>query len=250
LQSTGCEIGLHGIDAWCDASRGIQELNRICLETGESSIGVRMHWLYFDDTSPKLLEETGFLYDSTLGYNDAVGFRSGTAQVFKIPGTERLLEIPMHIQDTALFYSSRMGLNEKEAWGHVFDLIKSIQRFGGVMTINWHTRSLSPERLWDDFYIKLIEMLKTMNVWFATATQAVKWFDKRRSVSFEKISFKDDKLTLALSNINNNSGPDLLLRVYWPTHESSNINGFLKRRKFINMPINSNIETTISLNNI
>ena len=41
-----------------------------------------MHWLYFGDDSPKTLEAAGFDYDSTCGYNDAVGYRAGTSQVF------------------------------------------------------------------------------------------------------------------------------------------------------------------------
>jgi len=213
-------------------------------------VGVRMHWLYFNDTSPGILEETGFFYDSTLGYNDAAGFRCGTAQVFRLPGTKRLLELPMHIQDTALFYSSRMGLTEERALGLIFDLMKSSQRFGGVLTINWHTRSLSPERLWDDFYITLLRELKTMNVWFGTAKQVVKWFNKRRAVTFGKICFKDDKLILQLLNVNNNGEPELSLRVYCPKIKNSNNKELLELRKYIDIPFTNNIETTISLRNI
>ena len=82
LSEQGCEVGLHGIDAWRDLTEGPKEANRICEMTGQSKIGVRMHWLYFDEESPKILDRAGFSYDSTFGYNDALGFRAGTTNVF------------------------------------------------------------------------------------------------------------------------------------------------------------------------
>ena len=47
----GCEVGLHGIDAWLDSARGREELAEIRRMTGLSEIGVRMHWLYYDQQS-------------------------------------------------------------------------------------------------------------------------------------------------------------------------------------------------------
>src|SRR2546425_2088062 len=76
----GCEVGLHGINAWLDSSKGREELDEIARITGVQGIGVRMHWLYFDDHSPLALEKAGFSYDSTMGYNETVGYRAGTSQ--------------------------------------------------------------------------------------------------------------------------------------------------------------------------
>ena len=81
LMLTGHEVGLHGIDAWHSVEKGVAEFNQIEEATGKPPIGVRMHWLCFDETSPQKLEEAGFQYDSTVGYNDAVGYRAGTSQV-------------------------------------------------------------------------------------------------------------------------------------------------------------------------
>ena len=39
-----------------------------------------------------------------VGYNETVGFRAGTSQVFAPIGTKHLLELPLHIQDTSLLY--------------------------------------------------------------------------------------------------------------------------------------------------
>ena len=43
-----------------------------------------MHWLLHDANAPSILEEAGYAYDSTLGYNETVGYRSGTTQVWQI----------------------------------------------------------------------------------------------------------------------------------------------------------------------
>ncbi len=183
----GCEIGLHGIDAWINPESGLKEMDQLREVTNGAPLGVRMHWLYFDGGSPKILDDLGFLYDSTFGYNDAIGFRSGTTQPFRPLGVRNLLEIPMNVQDTALFYPDRMNLRECEALEKITRLITQAEKFGGVLTVNWHTRSLGPERLWGDFYQELLGILKSKNIWFATGRQVAEWFKKRRSVSFADI---------------------------------------------------------------
>jgi hypothetical protein len=49
----------------------------------------------------------------------------------------------------------------------------------------WHDRSHGPERFWGEFYVRLVERLKELNVWFASAGQAVEWFRARRRVLFK-----------------------------------------------------------------
>src|ERR1039457_369736 len=66
LQAAGDEIALHGIDAWRDSAAGRQEREIISRLTGAAKTGVRMHWLYFEERSPAILEAAGLSYDSTL----------------------------------------------------------------------------------------------------------------------------------------------------------------------------------------
>jgi len=185
LMSAGCEIGLHGIDAWRDASEGRAELEEIRRITGQREIGARMHWLYYDEESPVTLERAGIDYDSTMGYNETVGYRAGTTQVYKPPQASRLLELPLHVMDTALFYRSYLDLSPKEAWERVGGIIGNAVELGGCVTVNWHDRSIAPERLWGDFYSDLTGELKNQGGWLASASQAVAWFRKRRSAEFE-----------------------------------------------------------------
>jgi len=214
LVSKGHEVGLHGINAWISEKHARRELDRVRSSIGNASIGVRMHWLYFGENSFNHLDKAGFLYDSTYGYNDAVGYRAGTSQVFKPFIAQKMLELPLHIQDTALFYRGRMGLSETEAFGLIQQLLRNAKRYGGVLVINWHHRSIGPERYWDDFYIKLLGEIKKHQAWFATARDVVNWFAKRRSVTFEKVEFLGNSLKLKVSGDIPSEGPGLLLRIY------------------------------------
>ena len=188
LLSANREIAVHGIDAWRDIAKGRDEREQVQKITGTAETGVRMHWLYFDSQAPVILEKAGYSYDSTVGYNETIGYRAGTAQVFKHPDVDHLLELPLHIMDTALFYPSYMNLSDKQAGAAMLPLIENAARFGGVLTINWHDRSLGPERLWDDAYVNLLRELRARTPWFATASQTVAWFRKRRATSFANVT--------------------------------------------------------------
>jgi len=181
----GSEMAVHGIDAWRDAEAGRAEMTALTSLTGQTTAGVRMHWLYFAADSPRQLETAGFGYDSTWGYNDAIGYRAGTSQVFRLPGTETLLELPLSIMDSAMFYPARMGLACEEALRRCAIIVANARRFGGTLVVNWHDRSLAPERLWGRCYQELLAAISTGDrAWFATAGEAVEWFRWRRSLRF------------------------------------------------------------------
>ena len=181
----GSEIGVHGIDAWHSPEAGRAEMQELTAVTGQQAAGVRMHWLYFAESSPRALENAGFVYDSTWGYNDAVGYRAGTSQVFRLSRTAQLLELPLSIMDSAMFFRGRMGLRRDDALQRCGGLIANARRFGGTLVVNWHDRSLAPERLWDESYRTLLtEIAAGDRAWFATAGEAVEWFRWRRSVRF------------------------------------------------------------------
>lgn len=185
LVANGCEIGLHGIDAWLESSMGREELEEIRRVSGTSEMGVRMHWLYYDQRSPAVLESAGAAYDSTVGFNETVGYRAGTTQVYRPLHTHHLLELPMHVMDTALFSPDHLGLSRQQAKILLRQMMDTVVETGGCLTINWHDRSTAPERLWEAPYRDLIEGLKSRGAWFPTAGQAVCWFRKRRSAAFE-----------------------------------------------------------------
>jgi hypothetical protein len=178
----GGEIGVHGIDAWRDTNEGKREREQIQELTHRPEVGVRMHWLFFDSESAGKLDDAGFSYDSSVGYNETIGYRAGTTQAFRPFGTKRLLELPLHIMDTALFYPSYLHLSPKQAMMRIDAMVNDMRQFGGALMVNWHDRSIAPERLWDDFYTELIENFKSAGAWFCTAAEAAQWFRRRREV--------------------------------------------------------------------
>jgi hypothetical protein len=153
-----------------------------------------MHWLYFDPNSFATLDHAGFVYDASIGYNDAVGFRAGTTQVFRPLLAERLLELPLHIQDTALLFPGRMGCTEQEALDLCDPILDWTRRLGGVTTLSWHERSLVPDRQWDGVYRRLLAQLRQRGAYVAPAREIVSWFAARRSVDLQGAKIEADCL--------------------------------------------------------
>jgi len=213
LKITGHEIGLHGIDAWIDANAAREELEEIRRLTRTSDTGVRMHWLYYNEHSPALLERAGATYDSTIGYNETVGYRAGTTQAYKPLKAERLMELPLHAMDTALFYLSYLALSPRKASARLRQLVDTVVQYGGCFTVNWHDRSLAPERLWGGCYRELIQDLEKRGAWFATASQATSWFRKRRSAAFETDSAQPNLVRIKIAGIHADDLPGLRLRI-------------------------------------
>lgn len=246
LKEQGSEIGIHGIDAWQDSQDGARERQIMSSISRENCVGIRMHWLYFSTKSPRLLEESGYNYDSTIGYNEAIGFRSGTTQVFCLPGTSKVFELPLNVMDTALFYPDRMNLPEAEALDVCKGVINALKNYGGVITINWHTRSLSPERNWDSFYIELLDMLKNEKVWFANAKSAVHWYSRRRLIRFDAVDVTPNGVKVKLSTSDDNNSPGFVLRVHEPSAASkTREHGRCRTNHYVDIPLTGEPEIEV-----
>ena len=239
LRNRGCELGVHGIDSWHSADKGRSELARIAVVTGDSATGVRIHWLLRDANTPAVLERAGYAYDSTVGYNETVGYRAGTGQVFRPLGAKTLLELPLHIQDGALFYPQRLDLPEAEAEKRCRALIENAIKFGGVLTLLWHDRSHAPERYWGDSYIRLLRTLKATDCWFGTAGQVVDWFRKRREVRFELVETGDGDACACPCYDGEEVVPPLNIRLHRPSREvSDSAMSSLPASDFVDIPWN------------
>jgi len=183
LSAQGFEVGVHGLDGWRDADAGARELARVRTHA-PTACGNRTHWLCADTHSPLRLEQAGFEYDATSGYNDTIGFKVGILQAFKPLGAQQLLELPMHIQDVAMFYPVYLNWTMAQAEQHCEAIFAHARCHGGVITLLWHDRSLAPERLWDDIYLKLLEKLQNDRVRFGSAQAIAAWFRARRAIRF------------------------------------------------------------------
>jgi peptidoglycan/xylan/chitin deacetylase (PgdA/CDA1 family) len=243
LRAAGCEVGLHGIDAWLDSASGREELEEVRRLTGVSEIGVRMHWLYYNEKSPAVLEKAEATYDSTIGYNETVGYRAGTTQAYKPLEVGRLLELPMHVMDTALFYLSYLGLSPRKASARLCQMADNVVQFGGCLTVNWHDRSLAPERLWGGCYRDLINELKSRGAWFSTAGQAISWFRKRRSAVIEMDSMESGAIRARVVVDHGDNLPGLRLRI----HKTRKVDpiGVHRSEEYVDMAFDKSIETGV-----
>ncbi len=249
LLGFGHEVGVHGIDAWNSVEKGTREFEQVAGITEDTEIGIRMHWLYYDRRSPGILERAGYDYDATLGYNETVGFKNGTTQVFRPFEVRRLLEIPLTIQDTALFYPRRLALTDEEAHRLCQNLLEMAGSYGGVITLSWHDRSLEPERLWGDFYVLLLQEIGNGTAWIGSAQQIVKWFRQRRSITFIESCVTDTKFRLKINANWSISEPQLFCRFYVPARRDDKLSS-KKNYQHFDIPLTGEeiIEMSIKTN--
>jgi hypothetical protein len=221
LAAGGHEVAVHGIDAWRDSELGRQELETVNEASWKRSLGVRMHWLYLDQSSFRRLDRAGFDYDSSFGYNDRPGFRAGTSQVFAPLGASRLLELPLHIQDTTLLFPGRMNLTEEDAVTVCEQLVDTVARNGGVATVSWHERSLSPERLWDGVYGELLAFLRSREASVRPACEVISWFRLRRNVELEGMRLTPEMVSELAIPEGEVDADALRVRIHHPSDEAT-----------------------------
>jgi len=202
--------GGHGMDNWTSKAGGDAE--RMALpRDARVRVGTRVHWLHFDEGTWQILDDAGYEYDSTFGYNEDVGFRAGTLQVYRPRGVERLLELPLHIQDVSLFgrhcwrttergceRADCLGLDEREAYQTCNEILDQALQYGGVVTVLWHSDCLVAPRNWGSVYTDIINRAKSDNAWITRAVDIVDWFRMRRNAKLEYSKTKDGfKITVA-----------------------------------------------------
>ncbi len=189
-----CEIGYHTRYHIFENVEKIKnekiELERVI---GKEVIGVRNHHLRFKiPNSWHVLQKSGFGYDSTLHYNDMVGFRNGMCHPFYPYDVEKnktidILEIPLTISDIAL--RSFMKINPKKAWDYIKTIIDITEKFGGVVTILWHSWTFSLpisaagwfSKDWTKLYYKILSYCSEKDAWL-TNCQDICDYEKKEGI--------------------------------------------------------------------
>jgi len=173
IHRRGWEIGLHA--SW-ESGEHLEELKRQ-KEQVESAldaeiVSIRHHHLHFDIRRTPLLQwEAGFRYDSSLGFNDNIGFRNGTSHPWFLPGPNAgrdssVIELPLVIQDKGLLESLCLGVEECALeWTEL--LAERVRSVGGVLTLLWHPRILQ-EHGGAEQYERTLKLLERKGAWFGT----------------------------------------------------------------------------------
>ena len=189
----GWEIGLHpSINAWRKPERFLEEkkLLQSCLGSYEIT-GVRHHFWALDDYIPertiRLHVEAGFKYDSSLGLNDAAGFRRGVAFPFQPFDKEtskplEILEVPPTLMDGGVFYSD---VSHQEGVEEIVTHIQNTAQHGGAVVLNWHLEQMNSSRL-NGAGPALIEALTKVSsdseIFWASPSEMYQWWTKRREL--------------------------------------------------------------------
>jgi hypothetical protein len=155
IHCRGHEIGMHASYVTHQDEAALRKeannLKTTCAALGiaQPAWGNRQHYLRWDwRVTPQALAAAGFTYDSTLGYNDHVGFRCGTSHPFPLwDWTQRrplaLMERPLIAMDGAgLNTEEGMGLSHDETASTYAALKKTCLRHGGDFVLLWHNNRL------------------------------------------------------------------------------------------------------------
>ena len=183
IDRRGWEIGLH--PSWYSFD-DVDEMKRqkSALENtlGHDVVSARQHYLHYDiRITPRVQSEAGLLYDSTLGFNNNIGFRFGSSypwQLYDLRAEKQLSvwEIPLIIQDGALFNPLRgMFLNEDTAFLYVKMIAESVENVGGILTLLWHPNIIINQPAWN-LYSRVLNYLKDRNACFLCVRDVVKQF--------------------------------------------------------------------------
>lgn len=158
----GWEVGLHG-SFNSSNSKEILSDEKKSLEsiTNTPVSSIRQHWLRLSiENTWHEQYEAGIKYDTTLGFNDVIGFRAGIANPYHpydfIGKKEhKIVEIPMVIMDGTLFdYKGEASIRE------VIDILKEVKKFNGCISINWHQRTAAKDYAWYNFYKEILDGIK------------------------------------------------------------------------------------------
>jgi hypothetical protein len=141
----GFEIALHG--SYCSVIEEVDlasEKATLSRLTGVKVRGARQHWLRFDEHRKLFgaVADAGLVFDSTLGFTDAVGFRNGASfafppYCFETEKPYNFLEIPLVLMDGAIEAVSRS--TGKNAFEVTSSVLNASRRWGwGGVAALWH----------------------------------------------------------------------------------------------------------------
>lgn len=185
LHQRGFEVGLHA--SWWsynDAVEMRQQKEQIEETIDAPVVSVRQHNLHFDiRRTPAVQAAAGLRIDSSMGFNDNVGFRNGTAypHLLTDPQTghaHELLELPLIVQDKGLFRYLAGGSSELALdWMQL--LIDRVRGVSGVLTLLWHP-GLIAQPAYFELYRRILHRLADAGAWFGTMRDIDNWWRTRQ----------------------------------------------------------------------
>jgi hypothetical protein len=193
------EVGLHAGYGACSAEgRFAAERQRVAERSGAEVRGLRHHFWHLGPDIPGTLrrhENAGFAYDSSIAFNDDLGFRRNVALPFNPWDQElgrpiRTRQLPTYCMDGNLFYR---GSTPKAAVERVATYLRRIKEYGGLGVIDWHVRTSVPAnrefRDWGAAYLGILDLLAAdPDLWVAGLGEIDRWLETRRTSMWDEPS--------------------------------------------------------------
>lgn len=188
LDAGGWEIGVHGsYNSYNNYNLLKHEKEVLEKIVSHKVIGIRQHYLNYDDSTFEIQKKAGFLYDSTWGFSNGIGFKEGHVKPFFPFECSDYCEIPMTIMD-APFAST------PHCWEEFEKIVEEIDINDAYLVINYHNNNFSDSDLlgYEKDYINMINVLKRLDAQFLTMGEAyrriLKTIDKHKEISSEQTS--------------------------------------------------------------
>ena len=180
LHQEGFDVGLHGSYYSAIEEDQLQQ-QKITLEenVGFDVTTTRQHFLNWDiRKTPRLQCKAGFLADSTLGFNRNIGFRSGVALPYRFFDLDNrnelpILQVPLIIQDGALFTNNALELNRKMARDVLKTLIDRVSATEGCIAFLFHPHGFNSDR--EYVYAWAIEYCLAKKGWITSLRGMYDW---------------------------------------------------------------------------
>src|SRR5579884_620295 len=168
LVEAGAEVGLHGSYLAAEDLDRLARERALLAQLDGPLTGHRYHYLRVDPHRNLVaLARLGFLYDTTLGFPDALGFRAGIAHPFRPWDFERdapaeLVEVPLAAMDATLAEERYHGLSAEAAKPQLLALLDWAAEHGGGFSILWHPERFDPPsaRGWDRLYFEVLAAVR------------------------------------------------------------------------------------------
>jgi hypothetical protein len=169
ISECGHEVGIHpGYNTFEHSenfTRSVKIFKDACTNNGiyNDKLGGRQHYLRYDIAkTPRIWEENGLAYDSSLGYASKPGFRSGICyeySMFDIVSREsiKLKQRPLIVMESTIIAKEGENFGYGAESIERFMYFKNIcKKYSGDFTLLWHN-SYFDDRLSKSVYLNVIK---------------------------------------------------------------------------------------------
>ena len=183
------EIGLHGgHNAFTSYEKMKSEKDRLEEATGEHIVGYRNHYLKFDvpETWHNLVK-CGFIYDTTYGYVDYIGFRNNLCYPFMPYDIHTnkeidIIEVPLVVMDCSMFDKDYMGIGYWAAYKLTKLLIDHVRAVDGVFTLSWHNSYMTEGSKGARLYEDILKYCYDNDAWMTNCKNVVELYKKQDKI--------------------------------------------------------------------